>query len=60
MLILTSPHTLEESLGQNGEAVEHDLDDAAKEEKVGIEGAMKELGMSKKDTEIEALEGHWA
>ena len=60
MLILTSPHTLEESLGQNGEAVEQDLDDAAKEEKVGIEGAMKELGMSKKDTEIEALEGHWA
>jgi len=60
ILILTSPHTLEDSLGKNGEQVEHDLDDAAKQGKVGTDGAMKELGMSKKDTEIEALEGHWA
>ena len=60
ILILTSPHTLEESLGKDGEKVENDLDEAAKEEKVGTDGAMKELGMSKKDTEIEALEGHWA
>lgn len=60
VLILTSPHTLGESLGKDGDKVEEDLDEAAKQEKVGVEGAMKELGMSKKDTEIEALEGHWA
>ena len=60
VLILTSPHKLEDSLGKDGEKVEEDLDDAAKQEKVGLDGAMKELGMSKKDTEIEALEGHWA
>lgn len=60
MLVLTSPHKLEESLGKDGEKVEHDLDEDAQKEKVGVEGAMKELGLSKKDTEIEPLEGHWA
>ena len=60
LLILSSPHTLVQSLGKNGQAVEHDLDQDAEEDTLGVDAAMKELGMSKKDTEIEALEGEWA
>ena len=60
LLIISSPHKLNESLGQNGEKVEEDLDDDAKRERVGIDAAMKELGMSEKDTNFEALEGEWA
>lgn len=60
ILLVTSPHKLEESLGKNGEKVEDELDHEAKQEQVGVQGALKELGLSKKDVEIEALEGHWA
>lgn len=60
ILILTSPHKLQDSLGKDGEKVGDDLDEAAKKEEVDTKGALEELGMSKKDTEIEALEGHWA
>ena len=60
LLILNSPHDLHESLGKDGEKVESDMDKAAAKEKEGIDGAMKELGMIKKDTDIEALEGVWA
>lgn len=60
VLILTSPHTLEDSLGKDGEKVEDDLDEDAEKEKVSLDGAMKELGLSKGDTEVDALEGHWA
>ena len=60
LIILNSPHELHESLGKDGEQVEDDLDQASKHEATDVEGAMKELGMSAKETEIEALEGHWA
>jgi len=60
ILVVSSPHSLEESLGKDGETVEHDLDEDAKAEKEGVEGAMKELGLNKGDFEIEALEGEWA
>ena len=60
LLIISSPHKLNESLGQNGEKVEADLDDDAQRERLSIDAAMKELGMSKKDTNFEALEGEWA
>lgn len=49
-----------ERLGEEGEKVEHDLDKTAEAEATDIEGALKELGLKKGDTEIEALEGHWA
>ena len=60
LLIVSSPHTLEESLGKDGEKIEHDLDEDAKAEKEGVEGAIAELGLNKGDFEIEALEGEWA
>lgn len=60
VLILTSPHKLSDSLGKDGERVEHDMDEAAGAEAVNIEASLKELGMTKKDTQIEALEGAWA
>ncbi|EIW66815.1 hypothetical protein M231_01418 [Tremella mesenterica] len=59
LLIISSPHELEESLGVHGDQVEKDLDEVAAVEKVGVEAALKELRMSKEDTEIEALEGAW-
>lgn len=57
---MSSQHDLEDMLGKDGEKVEEDMDKAANKEKTDIEGALKELGMSKGDTEIEALEGAWA
>ncbi|ORX33671.1 hypothetical protein BD324DRAFT_639126 [Kockovaella imperatae] len=60
LLLLSSAHDLAEWLGKDGKKIVHDLDNDASKEQVGIDGAMKELGMSKKDTEIEALEGVWA
>ncbi|CAD6570841.1 MAG: hypothetical protein TREMPRED_006054 [Tremellales sp. Tagirdzhanova-0007] len=60
ILIITSPHELSDSLGKSGKEVEADMDHAAQDEAVGIQEALKELGMSGKDTEIEALEGAWA
>jgi hypothetical protein len=57
---MSSQHDLEDMLGKDGEKVEADMDKAAGKEKTDIEGALKELGMSKGDTEIEALEGAWA
>jgi hypothetical protein len=60
ILIISSPHELKDSLGKDGEKVEEDLDHDAGVEKESMEDAMKELGMSKDDTEIEALEGEWA
>ena len=60
LLFLSSPHELQESLGKDGEKVEEDLDEAAHAEATDVEGALKELGMSKGHTEIEALEGAWA
>ena len=60
ILILTSPHKLSDSLGQEGETVERDMGKAADDEAVGVQEALKELGMSSKDTQIEALEGAWA
>jgi hypothetical protein len=60
ILILTSPHALHDSLGKGGEQVESDMGKAADDEAVGLQEAMKELGMSIRDTEIEALEGAWA
>ncbi|KAK4686067.1 hypothetical protein P7C73_g4061, partial [Tremellales sp. Uapishka_1] len=60
LLVITSPHEFSDSMGENGEQVEEDLDGNTQHEKVGVEEALKELGMSKKDTEIQALEGEWA
>lgn len=60
MLVLTSPHELADSLGKDGEKVEDDLDKDAEQESVSIDEAMKEMGMSKRETELEALEGEWA
>ena len=60
LLIVSSPHSLSESLGKDGDKVEEDLDQDAKAEKEGVDGAIKELGLSKGDFEIEALEGEWA
>lgn len=51
---------LEDLLGKDSERVEEDMDKAAEKEKTDIDGALKELGMSKGDVEIEALEGAWA
>jgi hypothetical protein len=47
-------------LGKDGEKIEHDLDEDAKAEKEGVDGAIAELGLNKGDFEIEALEGEWA
>ncbi|WRT65621.1 uncharacterized protein IL334_002566 [Kwoniella shivajii] len=60
ILIITSPHELHDSLGKNGEDVEADMDKDAKSEKVDVDGALKELGLNKKDFDEEAMEGHWA
>ncbi|WWD16578.1 hypothetical protein CI109_101006 [Kwoniella shandongensis] len=60
LLIITSPHELHDSLGKNGEQVEKDLDKSAEKESVDVDGALKELGLSKKEFEEEALEGAWA
>lgn len=57
---MSSQHDLEDMLGKDGEKVEEDMDKAADKEKTDIEGALKELGLSKRDVEIEALEGAWA
>ena len=46
--------------GKDGEKVEDDMDQAARAEATDVEGALKELGLSKGDTEVEALEGAWA
>lgn len=58
--MLSSHHDIAERLGKDGDKIESDLDEASKEEATDISGALKELGMSKGDTEIEALEGAWA
>jgi hypothetical protein len=60
LLIINSPHELKDSLGKDGAQVEEDLDESAMHDQKGIDGALGELGMSKNDTEIEALEGEWA
>ncbi len=60
ILILTSPHKLSDSLGKEGEKVIEDMDEAAGAEAMDIEASLKELGMSKNDTQIQALEGAWA
>lgn len=60
LLIVSSPHSLAESLGKDGEKVEHDLDEDAKAEQEDVNGAMKELGLNKGEFELEALEGEWA
>lgn len=60
VLIVSSPHSLSDSLGKDGEKIEKDLDADAKAEKEGVDGAIKELGLNKGDFEIEALEGEWA
>ncbi|ORY27465.1 hypothetical protein BCR39DRAFT_538148 [Naematelia encephala] len=60
LLIISSPHELSDSLGKDGEQVEADLEKDAEKESVGIKEALKELGMTEKDTDIEALEGAWA
>ncbi|WVR03883.1 hypothetical protein IAU60_000882 [Kwoniella sp. DSM 27419] len=60
LLIITSPHELHDSLGENGETVEADLDKDAGKEAVSVDEAMNELGLSKRDFEEEALEGAWA
>jgi len=57
---LSSPHDLKDALGKDGDHVEQDLEHDAEKEKVGVDQAMKELGMSKSDTDIEGLEGEWA
>ena len=56
---MSSPHELKDSLGKDGEHIEEDMDHAAHAEATDVQGALKELGMSKGDTEIEALEGAW-
>ncbi|KAK8861513.1 hypothetical protein IAR55_002334 [Kwoniella newhampshirensis] len=60
LLIITSPHDLHDSLGKNGDKVASDLDKDAEKESVDVDGALKELGLSKKEFEEEALEGAWA
>ena len=60
LLLLSTPHELKDSLGREGDKVEDDMDHAAHAEATDVEGALKELGMGKGDTEIEALEGAWA
>lgn len=60
LLIVSSPHEIADALGKDGEKVEHDMDEDSKVEAVDIDDALKELGLSEKDTEIEALEGAWA
>ncbi|WVW80062.1 hypothetical protein I302_102035 [Kwoniella bestiolae CBS 10118] len=60
LLIITSPHELHESLGKNGEKVEEDLDHSSAAEKVSMDDALKELGLSKKEFPEDALEGNWA
>lgn len=60
ILIVSSPHSLAESLGKDGEKVEEDLDEDAQAEKEGVDGALKELGLNKGEFDIEALEGEWA
>ena len=60
ILILTSPHKLSDSLGKEGEKVVEDMDEAAGDEAINVDEALQELGMTKKDTQIEALEGAWA
>ncbi|OCF74903.1 hypothetical protein I204_03746 [Kwoniella mangroviensis CBS 8886] len=60
LLIITSPHELHESLGKQGEKVEDDLDHDSAVEKVSMDDALKELGMSKSEFPEDALEGNWA
>lgn len=60
VLIVSSPHSLSDALGKDGEKVEEDLDADAEAEKEGVDGALKELGLNKSEFEIEALEGEWA
>lgn len=60
LLIISSPHELKDSLGKDGEEVEHAMDKDAEKEAVGVDEAMKELGLSKGDFEVDALEGEWA
>jgi hypothetical protein len=60
LLLLSSPHELKESLGKDGDKVQDDMDEAAHAEATDVQGALEELGMTKGDTEIEALEGAWA
>lgn len=60
-LLFQSRHKdFEEVLGEDGDQIEADLDKAAEKEATDREGALKEVGMSKKDTEVEALDGEWA
>ncbi|WWD05810.1 hypothetical protein V865_003893 [Kwoniella europaea PYCC6329] len=60
LLIITSPHELHESLGKQGEKVEDDLDHDSAAEKVSMDDALKELGLSKREFPEDALEGNWA
>jgi len=60
LLIISSPHEVSDALGEDGEKIEKDLEDGAEGDSLNVEEAMKELGMNKSDTEIEALEGEWA
>lgn len=60
LLLMSSQHDLEDMLGKDGDRVEADMDKAAEKDKTDIEGALKELGMTKRDVDIEALEGAWA
>lgn len=60
LLIISSPHDVSEALGEDGEKVEGKLERDAEKEKLGVSEALKELGLSKSDTEVEALEGEWA
>jgi hypothetical protein len=60
LLLISHPHDLSEAFGPDGAKVEKQLEEEAARDEVGKLEAVKELGMSEKDTEIEALEGEWA
>ncbi|RSH94616.1 hypothetical protein EHS25_004420 [Saitozyma podzolica] len=60
LLLISHPHDLSEAFGPDGDKVEKQLEGEAARDEVGKSEAVKELGMSERDTEIEALEGEWA
>ncbi|KAL7419740.1 hypothetical protein Q5752_005656 [Cryptotrichosporon argae] len=51
LLLISTPHEIEETLGKDGDKVERDLDEAAEKERTDAFGAIKELGLSKGDTD---------
>lgn len=60
LLIISSSHDVSDALGEDGEKIEDRLEVDAEKETLGVAEALKELGMSKTDTAVDALEGEWA